>query len=42
VPKTHWLLYAENGVAPKCRKRIGLYMVKSDNRQTLTYSHNLP
>jgi hypothetical protein len=32
VPKTHWLLYAENGVAPKCRKRIGLYMVKSDTQ----------
>ncbi len=31
MPKTHWLVYAENGVAPKCRKRIGLYVVKSDS-----------
>ena len=30
MPKFSWLLNAENGVAPKCRKRIGLYMVKSD------------
>jgi hypothetical protein len=30
VPKTHWLVYAENGVAPMCRKPSGLYVVKSD------------
>ncbi len=35
MPKTHWLVYAENGVAPKCRKRIGLYVVKSDKRKTV-------
>jgi len=28
--KTHWLVYAEKGVAPMCRKPIGLYVVKSD------------
>jgi hypothetical protein len=30
VPKTLWLVYAENEVAPMCRKPIGLYVVKSD------------
>ena len=30
TPKTHWLQYADYGLAPKCRKRNGLYMVISD------------
>lgn len=32
VPKTYWLVYAENGVAPMCRKPNGLYVVKSDTK----------
>jgi 7-carboxy-7-deazaguanine synthase (Cx14CxxC type) len=32
MPKFSWPVSAENALAPKCRKRIGLYMVKSDSR----------
>jgi len=31
MPKTHWLHYAENRLAPLCRKRLGSYMPKDDS-----------
>lgn len=32
VPKAHWLLYAENALAPLCRKRNGAYVPEDDSR----------
>lgn len=37
MPKTPWLLYAENALAPICRKPIGLYMPKSDTNGHLAW-----
>jgi hypothetical protein len=31
MPKTGWLLYAENAPAPLCRKPGGSYMAEDDN-----------
>lgn len=31
MPKTGWLLYAENGVAPTCRKLTGSYVPEDDS-----------